>query len=521
MSVILPRVTENDTFKKFVEKINDTMGAVESTDQNMESEVSRIDADKATKAEVEVERQRINNLTSLPEGSTSGDAELMDIRVGADGTQYQTAGEAVRGQVGGLKNDLVNNTLKKSIRVENMNASYDGTRLNFIPLNNERWSAVFIDDCSLLFERVSTGTPFFIISETDDYYLGFTPNGTGNLFRLNKSDSNYKATTSAVQNISNAVNYNFIYCRIANNNTVEVYGYNDCDFTLLASLDITNYFNGIFTTISLGFSRCTTNNSYSIWCLAINNTINKMLYTEKNLYDIQSNIDYLPFKDKYICIQGDSISDDREVGGLQGFYIPNMLKNLGINSNNYTNFSISGQPITNTTETQNWWSNRSKFTDLKNSGVEPDIIFLWGGTNDFGLSLPIGTDIDSTNHNELRGALNDILTLLIETFPNAQIIMATPMQRNTGHQAPKEPIEGLGPNEQGLYLIDYVNAIKEACQKFSIPCLDMYSVSGINVLNARNVTRNNDGLHPTQEYGENKLSKIIAKFINNFASNTN
>lgn len=106
MSIILPRVDENDTFRRFVEKINDTMGAVESTDQNMESEVSRIDADKATKAEVEVERQRINNLASLPEGSTSGDAELMDIRVGADGTQYQTAGEAVRGQVGGLKSDL-------------------------------------------------------------------------------------------------------------------------------------------------------------------------------------------------------------------------------------------------------------------------------------------------------------------------------------------------------------------------------------------------------------------------------
>lgn len=53
--------------------------------------------------EIAVERARINNLIALKNGSTTGDAELSDIRVGADGKTYSTAGEAVRGQANKMR----------------------------------------------------------------------------------------------------------------------------------------------------------------------------------------------------------------------------------------------------------------------------------------------------------------------------------------------------------------------------------------------------------------------------------
>ena len=71
------------------------------------TQLEHIEIEKATKVEVDVERKRIDSLTKLGEGSTTGDAELIDARIGVNGETFTNLGESIRTQVGNLQKEIM------------------------------------------------------------------------------------------------------------------------------------------------------------------------------------------------------------------------------------------------------------------------------------------------------------------------------------------------------------------------------------------------------------------------------
>lgn len=131
----------------------------------------------AIETEQSVQSARMDTFTSLPEGSTSGNAELADIRVGANGTTYDTAGNAVRGQIGELKSDLTglenrvtaldggDIDLSYNIIENSYVANTDGTIYNYNGWN--RTSYINLNDVKILKIIISKSTPYNYFYKAD------------------------------------------------------------------------------------------------------------------------------------------------------------------------------------------------------------------------------------------------------------------------------------------------------------------------------------------------------------------
>lgn len=126
----------------FINTLDDKVAAQDSKIEKIEASTSHITTKQNTK--IAALQTRMSEFTSLKDGSTTGDAELIDARIGADGTKYPSAGDAMRGQIEQLNEVLVKQLdmqeLYKQKTVTSVQGYYDadlkgiGTLVTNLPL---------------------------------------------------------------------------------------------------------------------------------------------------------------------------------------------------------------------------------------------------------------------------------------------------------------------------------------------------------------------------------------------------
>jgi hypothetical protein len=109
--------------------------------------------------------------------------------------------------------------------------------------------------------------------------------------------------------------------------------------------------------------------------------------------------------------------------------------------------------------------------------------------------------LPNLNQGTFRGRINVVLDYLKTNFPRQQIILLTPIHRGYatfggGNIQPEESY----PNARGLYIGDYVDAVKEAANVWAVPVIDLNSASGLYPLNPEHLRYfhdvKTDRLHP-------------------------
>lgn len=210
-------------------------------------------------------------------------------------------------------------------------------------------------------------------------------------------------------------------------------------------------------------------------------------------------IKYMKFRQKIASFIGDSITNGDNGQGASSntwSWTSYLSKLNGFSTVN--NFGKNGSRITKTS------SKTDSFVERCGQITNSDLIGIWGGINDFNNSMPLG-NINSEDETTFYGALKKVIQTLVANNPKSKLFVITPMKSSK--------VNSQTPNKIGLTLLDYVNAIIEVCDLYSIPVLDMYRKCNISPFLQEHIELfMKDGLHPT-ELGYERIAYTIASFI--------
>lgn len=211
---------------------------------------------------------------------------------------------------------------------------------------------------------------------------------------------------------------------------------------------------------------------------------------------------------KKIAFLGDSITEGVGVADPVNLYWRRVEALTGARSYGY---GIGGTRIApqRTPSLQPRWDRYfgSRIADMI---PDADIVVVFGGTNDFGHGDAALGDPRAPQPDTFCDALHQLLRELIERYPQAQLVLMTPLHRLTENV-------NVAYNESGIRsehtLEDYVDAITTVAAFYGVPVLDLFRTSGLQpaVPVARELYMP-DGLHPN-DAGHARIAERLIGFL--------
>ena len=232
------------------------------------------------------------------------------------------------------------------------------------------------------------------------------------------------------------------------------------------------------------------------------------------------------WKGMKVAFLGDSITDPAHIGCTKNYW-NFLIDDLALDANVY---GVSGDT---------WKGLPGQINRIHESmDVDLDAVFVFLGTNDFNEGVPLGEFFDlrdettnrngqsmvlkrrylNTNADTFKGRVNFALGRLKTEFPQSQIVLMTPIHRAFAAFSPTnvQPPESF-PNAAGLYVDEYVEALRQAGRIWSVPVIDLYGESGLIPENDSYATyfanSKNDRLHPNTS-GHRRIADLIEAKLN-------
>jgi hypothetical protein len=140
---------------------------------------------------------------------------------------------------------------------------------------------------------------------------------------------------------------------------------------------------------------------------------------------------------------------------------------------------------------------------------DTDIVTVFCGANDYAGNRELGTMADDKTVVSTYGALKKLIDKILTTKPEVGLAFITCTQIGLNQYT----FGWKQPNNLGYTQEQYNDAIKEVCNYYSIPVLDLYNNGGINNFNFSKFTV--DELHPN-DAGYRLVGTKIASFLNEY-----